>query len=60
MLQTKMKCRHVALAAILLATGSYNTLSIKWANTLSSEATDGIVRRFNHPFVQGTAYKGRP
>ena len=37
MLQNNMKCRHVALAAILLGTGSYNTLSIKWANTLSSE-----------------------
>ena len=47
-----MKCRHAALALILVTTGSYNTLSVKWANTMVSESADGQIRNFSHPFVQ--------
>ena len=43
---------HVSLAALMLVTGSINTLSVKWADTMTSESTDGKRRGFNHPFMQ--------
>ena len=47
-----MRCRHAGHALILLATGSYNTLSAKWADTMTSESADGQMRNFSHPFLQ--------
>ena len=43
---------HLGLAALMLVTGSINTLSVKWADTMTSESTDGQVRGFRHPFLQ--------
>jgi len=43
---------HLSLAALMLVTGSINTLSVKWADTMTSESTDGNRRGFNHPFMQ--------
>lgn len=43
------------LAFTLVITGSINTLSTKWADTLKSESSDGQVRPFEHPFVQACA-----
>ena len=44
---------HLSLAALMLVTGSINTLSVKWADTMTSESTDGKRRGFTHPFMQG-------
>ena len=43
---------HLGLAVLMLVTGSINTLSVKWADTMTSESTDGKKRGFNHPFMQ--------
>uniref|UniRef100_A0A6M2DWU6 Putative solute carrier family 35 member f6-like protein n=1 Tax=Xenopsylla cheopis TaxID=163159 RepID=A0A6M2DWU6_XENCH len=46
---------QILLAATLVVTGSINTLSTKWADNLQSMGSDGIVREFDHPFVQACA-----
>jgi len=38
----------------MLIFGSFNTLSVKWADTMTSESVDGTKRPFNHPFLQAT------
>jgi len=38
----------------MLVTGSINTLSVKWADTMTSESSDGVIRGFNHPFLQAS------
>lgn len=43
---------HLALALLMLITGSINTLSVKYADKLQSENTVGKVTYFNHPFLQ--------
>jgi len=43
---------HLGLAALMLVTGSINTISVKWADTMESESTDGKLRHFRHPFLQ--------
>jgi len=43
---------HFALAGMMLVFGSFNTLSVKWADTMTSESLDGTQKKFNHPFVQ--------
>ncbi len=43
---------HLSLALLMLVTGSINTLSVKWADTMTSESTDGRKRGFDHPFLQ--------
>ena len=43
---------HFGLAGMMLVFGSFNTLSVKWADTMTSESTDGKRRGFNHPFLQ--------
>ena len=43
---------HFALAGMMLVFGSFNTLSVKWADTMTSESLDGKQKKFNHPFVQ--------
>ena len=45
---------HFGLAGMMLVFGSFNTLSVKWADTMTSESTDGKQRHFNHPFLQAT------
>jgi len=45
---------HFALAGMMLLFGSFNTLSVKWADTMTSESVDGTKRPFNHPFLQAT------
>jgi len=47
-----MNCYHLGLALLMLITGSINTLSVKWADTMKSESTDGKLRPFVHPFLQ--------
>ena len=47
-----MKWRHAALALLLLVTGTYDTLCWKWADTMTSESSDGQTRNFSHPFLQ--------
>jgi len=43
---------HLGLAALMLVTGSINTISVKWADLLTSPSTDGKPRGFRHPFLQ--------
>lgn len=40
------------LALVMVVTGSINTLSTKWADNIDSKGSDGIVRTFQHPFLQ--------
>ncbi|XP_044741626.1 solute carrier family 35 member F6 [Chrysoperla carnea] len=40
------------LIGLLVITGSINTLSTKWADNIKSEGSDGVYRKFEHPFVQ--------
>lgn len=47
-----MNLFHLSLALLMLITGSINTLSVKWADTMKSESTDGHQRKFQHPFLQ--------
>lgn len=43
----------VLLSVLMIVTGSINTLSTKWADTLFAVGRDhGEPRKFNHPFVQ--------
>ena len=43
---------HLSLAALMLVTGSINTLSVKWTDTMISKSSDGQERHFRHPFLQ--------
>ena len=43
---------HFGLAGMMLVFGSFNTLSVKWADTMTSQSLDGTQKKFNHPFVQ--------
>ena len=43
---------HLALALLMLVTGSINILSVKYADKLKSENTAGKLVPFNHPFLQ--------
>ncbi|XP_023326441.1 solute carrier family 35 member F6 [Eurytemora carolleeae] len=43
---------HFALAAMMVAFGTFNTLSVKWADKMTSESSDGTLRSFDHPFLQ--------
>ena len=45
---------HFGLAGMMLVFGSFNTLSVKWADTMTSESVDGKQKSFNHPFLQAT------
>jgi len=45
---------HFGLAGMMLVFGSFNTLSVKWADTMTSESVDGTQKSFNHPFLQAT------
>lgn len=47
-----MQSYHLLLALLMLVTGSINTLSVKWADTMTSESTDHVERGFRHPFLQ--------
>lgn len=40
------------LAVMMVVTGSINTLSTKWADTVQAKGSDGQVRTFEHPFLQ--------
>lgn len=40
------------IAAVLVVTGSINTLSTKWADRMEAKGSDDKLRKFNHPFVQ--------
>ncbi|KAL3861597.1 hypothetical protein ACJMK2_007623 [Sinanodonta woodiana] len=44
--------RQITLAVAMVITGSLNTLSTKWADNYSAESQDGVLRPFNHPFLQ--------
>merc|ERR1740128_1093052 len=48
------KPMHFGLAGMMLVFGSFNTLSVKWADTMTSESVDGNQKSFNHPFLQAT------
>ncbi|KAK6621747.1 hypothetical protein RUM44_001554 [Polyplax serrata] len=43
---------RVFLVVLLVVTGSFNTLSTKWADRIKSKGSDGEVRYFTHPFFQ--------
>ncbi|CAH1647842.1 unnamed protein product [Spodoptera littoralis] len=43
------------LAAMLVVTGSINSLSTKWADKLQAKGSDGQIREFEHPFLQAAA-----
>ncbi|XP_051154615.1 solute carrier family 35 member F6-like [Leptopilina boulardi] len=40
------------LALLMVITGSFNTLSVKYADKLTSKGKDGQIRHFTHPFMQ--------
>lgn len=44
---------HFVFAGMMLVFGSFNTLSVKWADTMKSQWSDGkTLKGFNHPFLQ--------
>lgn len=45
---------QITLAVIMVITGSLNTLTTKWADKLEAAGIDGIVRPFDHPFLQSS------
>jgi len=47
-----MNWYHLNLAALMLITGTINTISVKWADNLQSQSSDGVSRGFKHPFLQ--------
>ncbi|XP_042860156.1 solute carrier family 35 member F6-like isoform X2 [Penaeus japonicus] len=44
--------KQIMLALLLVVTGSINTLSTKWADTMESVNSVGEEEKFNHPFFQ--------
>ena len=44
--------KKLALALMMVITGSLNTISTKLADVTESEGIDGKKRKFNHPFFQ--------
>lgn len=46
---------HFGLAIMMVVFGTFNTLSVKWADKMESPSTDGVKRHFNHPFLQACA-----
>jgi len=46
------KPQHYVLAGMMIIFGTFNTLSVKWADRMTSESSDGTVQPFNHPFLQ--------
>ncbi|KAF2897995.1 hypothetical protein ILUMI_08179 [Ignelater luminosus] len=45
---------QLSLALLMVVTGSINTLSTKWADSLDSKSRDGTIRKFDHPFFQAS------
>lgn len=43
---------QIALAIVMVITGSLNTLSTKWADKEKAVGSDGTSRNFDHPFLQ--------
>lgn len=46
---------QIVLAVVLVVTGSINTLTTKWADRMTAKGSDGVERKFDHPFVQSCA-----
>ncbi|XP_076056122.1 transport and golgi organization 9 isoform X2 [Oratosquilla oratoria] len=44
--------KQLLLCLLLVVTGSINTISTKWADTMKSENSAGEVTEFQHPFFQ--------
>lgn len=45
--------KQILISILLVFTGSINTISTKWADSLTSVGSDkGLPRNFDHPFVQ--------
>ncbi|XP_015172595.1 PREDICTED: solute carrier family 35 member F6 [Polistes dominula] len=42
------------LAVLMVVTGSFNTLSVKYADKQVVAGQDGVPRHFNHPFMQSS------
>ncbi|KAL2711852.1 solute carrier family 35 member F6 [Vespula squamosa] len=42
------------LAVLMVVTGSFNTLSVKYADKQVVPGQDGVPRHFNHPFMQSS------
>merc|ERR1712038_1802808 len=51
-LRSTMNWFHLGLLALMLIAGSIETMSVKWADTMHSEGSDGKLRGFRHPFLQ--------
>merc|ERR1712156_708709 len=51
-LRSTMNWFHLGLLALMLIAGSIETMSVKWADTMESEGSDGKLRGFRHPFLQ--------
>ncbi|CAG9815222.1 unnamed protein product [Phaedon cochleariae] len=45
---------QILLSLVMVITGSINTLSTKWADTIKSKGQDGQTKNFNHPFFQAS------
>lgn len=43
---------QIILALVLVVSGTFNTLSVKWMDMIKSKGRDGIKRDFIHPFLQ--------
>ncbi|OXA56921.1 hypothetical protein Fcan01_08041 [Folsomia candida] len=44
--------KQLLIALLMVTTGSLNTLSTKWADTMQSKGSDGVLRPFAHPYLQ--------
>ncbi|KAL1502728.1 hypothetical protein ABEB36_007831 [Hypothenemus hampei] len=45
---------QIFLALLMVFTGSINTISTKWADTITSIGRDGKLKPFDHPFFQAS------
>jgi len=43
---------HFTLAGMMVVFGTFNTLSVKWADKMKAKNTEGKLADFNHPFLQ--------
>jgi len=46
------QAKHYVLAGMMIVFGTFNTLSVKWADKMKSKSIDGTEKPFNHPFLQ--------
>lgn len=45
---------QLSLAALMVISGSFNSLSVKYADQQTAVGTNGVSHKFNHPFMQSS------